>query len=65
MLPVMPLTDREYHIVELHNVRLTDEVLDWLKASCGPAGKGSWFLNHPNLYFANERDHLMFVLRWS
>ena len=65
MLPVWPIIDHDYYIVELQNVMLPDELFEWLETNCGKSGKDSWFLKHPNLYFAKSRDHLMFVLKWS
>jgi hypothetical protein len=45
--------------------RVTNEVLDWLHDKYG-AGDGSvWMYKHPKIYFANGRDHLMFLLRWA
>ena len=59
------LIDHEYHIIELHNIMVPDEVFDWLFENCGDGSDGRWFLKHPRLYFRNSRDHLMFTLRWS
>jgi hypothetical protein len=61
----MLVLDHEYHIVELNNVEPPQEVFDWLKQNYGTGTDGRWGFRHPNIYFANKSDHMMFVLRWS
>ena len=53
--------NHEYHIVEVAVV--TEEMLDWCHTQLGETGR--YFLRHHRLFFYNERDHLMFVLRFS
>ena len=65
MIPVDIKTDHEYHIVELHNIMLPHDTWQWLVDTFGDGKDGRWFLKHPNLYFANKSDHLLFTLRWS
>jgi hypothetical protein len=53
--------NHEYHIVEV--VMITEDMLDWCHTQLGETGR--YFLRPPRLFFRNERDHLMFVLRFS
>jgi hypothetical protein len=57
--------EHEYHIVECNNVQPPKEVFDWLNSNCGDGSDGRWGFKHPNIYFADKRDHMMFVLRFS
>lgn len=59
----MILLDHEYHVIEMR--RITAEVLDWLHDNYGIGDGSIWMYKHPKIYFANGRDHLMFLLRWS
>lgn len=59
------LVDHEYHIVELHNILPPPEMFDWLREHMGDGKDGRWWFKFPNVYFANEKDHLMFTLRWA
>jgi len=59
----MLLIDHEYHIVELYHV--PDEVFSWLEEIHGPGDGTVWMYKHPKIYFANPKDHMMFLLRWS
>jgi hypothetical protein len=64
----MIIADHEYHIVELncgYNTESFAEVFEWLMMKLGPADGTRWMYKHPNLYFADPKDHLMFTLRWS
>ena len=60
----MILVEHEYHIVEL-NLRAPAEVFEWLMLKFGPGDGTRWMYKHPNLYFADPKDHLMFTLRWA
>lgn len=53
------LIDHEYHIVELNYI--TDDVWDWLFSLGPPTGTRWWFKNN-KIYFADQQDHLMFLL---
>ena len=61
MIPGNFKLDHEYYIVELNDFRLPYEALEWLKENCG----NRWTYRHPNIYFENHYDHLMFTVRWS
>ena len=61
MLPLDIKIDHDYYIVELNNYKLPFEAYTWLKENC----KSPWIYRHPNIYFENKSDHLMFTLRWS
>lgn len=65
MIPTGIKLDHEYHIVELHNYKLPFEALTWLKENCGEGNDARWIYKHPKIYFLNQRDHLMFTLRWA
>jgi len=65
MIPRSVVIDHEYHVVELHRYSL--EAIDWCVEMFGSQGS-RWFTNsanHNKIYFANSKDHLMFILRWS
>jgi hypothetical protein len=59
------LIDHEYHIVELTKYGMPTEVMDWMIEKFGDQGDGRWFYRHAKIYFADPKDHLMFVLRWA
>lgn len=65
MHPMSVLIDHEYHIVELNGWRMPDEVLVWLHENYGLGDGKIWMYKHPKVYFANPRDHLMFLLKWG
>lgn len=56
--------NHEYHIVELAS-HIPIEVIDWLEANLGAANRGRWFARSDKIYFYNEKDHMMFLLRWA
>jgi hypothetical protein len=61
----MLLLDHEYHVVELYTISDLSEMFEWLQLRFG-AGDGSrWMYKHPKLYFADPKDHMMFLIRWS
>jgi hypothetical protein len=63
MIPIdLVEADYEYHVVELHSI--THEVISWLNKQFGPP-TGRWWISHYKVYFKDERDHLMFLLRWA
>lgn len=53
----------EYHVIEMNTIPST--LVDWLVEMFGPPNKRKWFIRHPNIYFYNESDHMMFLVRWS
>jgi hypothetical protein len=55
--------NHDYHVVEMY--RVPAEVLDWLYERHGPGDGSTWWYIYPKIYFANPRDHTMFILRWS
>jgi len=55
----------EYHVVELQPHNPPAEMFEWLQLRLGPGNGDRWFYKHPKLYFADKKDHLMFLLRWS
>ncbi len=60
------LANHEYTVVELRtNVYLPDEMFAWLQTQFGPGDGERWFFKPPKVYFADRRDHMMFLLRWS
>lgn len=64
MIPVNNIeVNHEYHVVEL-NRYLNHEVAEYLFNQFGEEGK-RWFFKWPRIYFYDQKDHLMFTLRWS
>jgi len=61
----MLLVDHEYHIVELNGFRAPDAMFEWLQLRLGPGDGTRWWYKHPKLYFADPKDHMMFLIRWS
>ena len=59
------LTDHEYHIVELNPQNPPAEMFEWLMLRLGAGDGTRWLYKHPKLYFADPRDHMMFLLRWG
>jgi hypothetical protein len=59
----MILIDHDYHIVEMYKV--PNQVLEWLHEKHGIGDGTIWMYKHPKIYFANPKDHMMFILRWS
>lgn len=40
--------------------------MQWCKQHLGPSIKGgNWWRHRGHLYFRNEADYLMFMLRWA
>ena len=54
-----------YTVAELHSARVNAELFEWLQTQFGPADGTRWFYKSPRLYFANSKDHMMFLLKWS
>ena len=54
--------DHEYHCVELRSIPtwMLVEMVEFF----GPAGK-KWFCKGDKIYFYDQKDHMMFLLRWS
>jgi hypothetical protein len=62
----MILVDHEYHVVELHTFKIPPaEMFEWLQLKFGPGDGYRWMYKHPKIYFADPKDHMMFLLRWS
>lgn len=59
------LIDHEYHVVELHRPSPPAEIFEWLQLRLGPGDGTRWFYKHPKLYFADKKDHLMFLIQWG
>ena len=59
------LTDHEYHIVELNPQKPPAEMFEWLMLRLGAGDGTRWLYKHPKVYFADPRDHMMFLLRWG
>lgn len=59
----MILLDHDYHVVEMH--KFPNQVIEWLHEKHGIGDGTIWMYKHPKIYFANPKDHMMFVLRWS
>lgn len=59
----MILVDHDYHVVEMHKV--PNQVIEWLHEKYGIGDGTIWMYKHPKIYFANPKDHMMFILRWS
>jgi hypothetical protein len=51
----------EWHVVEVTVITL--EMTNWCHNRLGETGR--YFLRPPRLFFRDESDHLMFVLRFS
>ncbi len=58
------IVDHEYTVVEW-NIKVPDEVFEWLQVKFGPGDGIRWWYRHPKIYFVDRRDHMMFLLRWS
>jgi hypothetical protein len=56
----MIVAEHEYHVIELHTI--TDNVIKWL---CDNMESHRWFTRGNKVYFFNQKDHMMFLLRWS
>lgn len=59
-------TDTDYFIVELHvkqlvDIKLLDTIHEYLTDNCNH----NWFIKYPKIYFGNEKEHLMFILKFS
>lgn len=52
----------EYHGVELESI--TVEVIAWCRRTYGIAGE-RWFFRNKTIYFGDQADHTMFLLRWQ
>jgi hypothetical protein len=57
--------EHEYHIVELDQFNIPQETVEWLRVKYGPGDGTRWFYKNPKIYFADPKDHLMFLLRWG
>lgn len=61
----MILIDHEYTVVELNTKYPPEELFAWLQTQFGPGDGTRWFFKPPKIYFANSKDHMMFLLRYS
>ncbi len=54
-------------VVDLKKLRsLDNKVFDWMIGQFGPANQGRWRLVHLDyIEFTNDKDALLFTLRWS
>lgn len=52
-----------YHIIELHGP-MPEEMVKWCVSSMGEQGR-RWRRGYNTIYFENQRDHLLFTLKWS
>jgi hypothetical protein len=55
--------NHKYYIVEL--TRISNEALEWCLEMFGDPDAERWFNRGNSVYFANSKDHLMFVIRWA
>lgn len=56
--------NHDYHGVELKRP-LSSNIREWLTEKLGHPNGDTWFIRHTTVYFANEKDHLMFLLKWG
>jgi hypothetical protein len=65
MIPSRAKIDHEYHIVELW--KHSQDCIDWCTERFGKEGD-RWFyvpsISSCRIFFHNQQDHLMFVLKW-
>ena len=59
----MILIDHEYHIVELEYT--SNDTLNWCLEMFGNPKSTRWFNRGNKVYFADSKDHMMFLLKWS
>lgn len=57
----MFVTDHDYHVIEM--VTITSEMVQWCQEQLGETGR--YVLRPPKIFFLNERDHLMFLLKFG
>lgn len=57
---------KEWHGVEIENVRLPEHIIDWLNEK---VGTGHWYIKSnwgsQTIYFDDERNHFLFLLTWG
>jgi hypothetical protein len=63
VIPFHAVLDHTYYVVELHD-SVQPNVRQWLEERFGPEGT-RWFTTYKKIYFAEDKDHVMFILRWS
>lgn len=60
------LQNHVYHIIEIDiNVKPSKEIKGFLQERFGDGKDGRWFFIPPRIFFKNQTDHMMFLLRWS
>ena len=62
MTAVIPFEVGEWHGAELHHV--SQDMINWLIATYG-TDREQWFIRGNWIYFRDQRDHTMFLLRWQ
>ena len=55
--------NHDYYVVEMHKV--PHYVIEWLFENYGIGDGTRWIYKHPKIFFANSKDHMMFLLRWG
>jgi hypothetical protein len=57
---------KEWHGVEIENIRLPEHIVDWLNEK---VGDGHWFIKgnwgSQTIYFDNEKTHFLFLMTWG
>ena len=61
----MILANHDYYIVELNTKTPPAEMFEWLQLRFGAGDGTRWWYKHPKLFFTDESDHLMFLLKWG
>jgi len=59
----MIVAEHEYHVVELEYH--SNDAMEWCLTMFGAPDLKRWFNRNNKVYFYNEKDHLMFLVRWS
>jgi hypothetical protein len=55
--------ENEYYTVEMYS--LPKEVREWIKDIYRDGTDSRYYIYNLSIFFKDERDFLMFVLRWS
>jgi len=61
----MIVLEHDYSVVELSRYGMTTEMHNWLQERLGSPTGERWFYRPPKLFFFDNRDHLMFIIRWA
>jgi len=54
------MANHEYHVIEMNLI--TNDVIKWLNNNLDSK---KWFMRGNKVYFESQKDHMMFLLRWS